>query len=94
MQLALRHGVPIVVTGGQEDKPEVGARVAWTGVGIRFKDVSPSPQALRTAVRKVLTDGSYRRAARQMSDRMAQAPGMHGLAAIIEDLASARTTAR
>ena len=94
VQLALRHGVPIVVTGGQEDKPEVGARVAWTGVGIRFKDVSPSPQALRTAVRKVLTDGSYRRAARQMSDRMAQAPGMHGLAAIIEDLASARTTAR
>ena len=33
VQLALRHGLPIVVTGGQEDKPEVAARVAWAGVG-------------------------------------------------------------
>jgi UDP:flavonoid glycosyltransferase YjiC (YdhE family) len=28
VQYALRYGVPIVATGGKEDKPEVGARVA------------------------------------------------------------------
>ncbi len=87
VQLALRHGLPIVVTGGQEDKPEVGARVAWTGVGIRFKEESPSPETLRKAVHKVLTDDRYRRAAQQMSLRMAQAPGLPGLARIIDDLA-------
>ena len=32
VQYALRYGVPIVATGGKEDKPEVGARVAWSGV--------------------------------------------------------------
>lgn len=95
VQLALRHGLPIVVTGGQEDKPEVGARVAWAGVGIRFKEESPSPQALRTAVRKVLTEDRYRTAAKQMSVRMTQAPGLKGLARIIDDLAlRARTTTR
>ena len=31
VQYALRYGVPIVATGGTEDKPEVGARVAWSG---------------------------------------------------------------
>lgn len=36
---ALRYGVPIVATGG----PEVGARIAWSGVGIRFKQETPSP---------------------------------------------------
>ena len=37
VQCALRYGVPIVATGGKEDKPEVGARVAWTGVGRRLR---------------------------------------------------------
>lgn len=32
VQYALRYGVPIVATGGKEDKPQVGARVAWSGV--------------------------------------------------------------
>jgi hypothetical protein len=27
---ALRYGAPIVATGGKDDKPEVGARVAWS----------------------------------------------------------------
>lgn len=95
VQLALRHGIPIVVTGGQEDKPEVAARVAWAGVGIRFKEESPSPQALRTAVRKVLTDHRYRTAAQRISERMTQAPGLQHLARIIDDLAlRARTTTR
>ncbi|MDX3191834.1 hypothetical protein PV458_25775 [Streptomyces sp. MN03-5084-2B] len=36
VQYALRHGVPIVAAGHQEDKPEVVARVAWAGVGRRI----------------------------------------------------------
>ena len=37
VQYAMRYGVPIVATGGKEDKPEVGARVAWSGVGRRIR---------------------------------------------------------
>ena len=94
VQLAIRNGLPLVVTGGQEDKPEVGARVAWTGVGIRFKEESPTPEALRKAVRKVLADDRYRVTAGHMSKLMTHAPGLDGLARIIDDLAvEKRTTA-
>ncbi len=96
VQLALRHGLPLVVSGGQEDKPEVGARVAWTGVGVRFKEERPSPQAIRKAVHEVLVDDRYRLAAGDMSKGMAQAPGLDGLAQIIDDITVAvanRTTA-
>ncbi|MEK8105903.1 nucleotide disphospho-sugar-binding domain-containing protein [Micromonospora sp. M12] len=33
VQTALYHGVPLVVAGASEDKPEVAARVEWTGSG-------------------------------------------------------------
>jgi UDP:flavonoid glycosyltransferase YjiC (YdhE family) len=54
VQYALRHGVPIVATGGKEDKPEVGARVAWSGVGRRIRSEKPSSAALCTAIHDVL----------------------------------------
>ena len=76
----------------QEDKPEVAARVAWTGTGIRLKKESPSPHALRRAVRTILADDRYRTAAQRMSERMARAPGLDGLARIIDDLAVTRRT--
>ena len=91
VQYALRHGVPIVASGGQEDKPEVGARIAWSGVGRRLKAVSPKPQALRAAVRSVLRDERYRRASRTMADRMAAAGGFADLAIIVDGLAADST---
>jgi len=91
VQYALRHGVPIVASGGQEDKPEVGARIAWSGVGRRLKAVSPKPKALRAAVRAVLRDDRYRRASRAMADRIAAAGGFADLAAIVDGLAADST---
>ena len=41
VQYALRYGVPIVTSSGQEDKPEVAGRVAWSGVGRRLKSETP-----------------------------------------------------
>ncbi|MGR0220868.1 glycosyltransferase [Agromyces sp. ZXT2-6] len=84
VQYALRHGVPIVAIGGQEDKPEVAARITWSGVGRRIRSVSPSPRALRRAVRAVLRDGRYRRAADAMSARMAASRGFDHIAEIVD----------
>lgn len=86
VQYALRHGVPIVASGGQEDKPEVGARVAWSGVGRRFTAVSPKPKQIRRAVRAVLHDDRYRRAASAMAERMSRSGGLAQLAAVVDDL--------
>jgi MGT family glycosyltransferase len=86
VQYALRYGVPIVTTGGKEDKPEVGARVAWSGVGRRFRTERPSPRALRRAILAVLADPRYRNASRRLAADMATAPGFAGLADIVERL--------
>lgn len=59
VQIALGHGLPLVVSGRTEDKPEVCARVAWSGVGIDLRSRRPSPAAVRDAVREVLATPAY-----------------------------------
>jgi Erythromycin biosynthesis protein CIII-like, C-terminal domain len=90
VQYALRYGVPIVATGGKEDKPEVGARVAWSGVGRRIRSENPTPAALRTAIHDVLTRPRYREASRRIAADLAAAPGFPGLAAVVDQLAAQR----
>ena len=53
---ALSYGIPIVGAGASEDKPDVNARVAWSGVGIDLQTNTPVPEALRAAVRNVLDE--------------------------------------
>src|ERR1700755_2439803 len=91
VQCALRYGVPIVATGGKEDKPEVGGRVAWSGVGRRLRSEHPSPRALRRDIRAVLNQPHYRQASRRVAAEMSAASGFDGLADIVDRL-SARST--
>jgi MGT family glycosyltransferase len=86
VQYALRCGVPIVATGGKEDKPEVGARVAWSGVGRRIKTEWPTPKAMRREILAVLNDARYRQASNRVAADMAAAPGFAGLAGIVDRL--------
>jgi UDP:flavonoid glycosyltransferase YjiC (YdhE family) len=60
VNLALSQGVPIVTAGLTEDKADVGARVAWSKVGIDLATNNPTPQALHRAVREVLGNPDYR----------------------------------
>ena len=66
VQLALAHGVPIVTAGRTEDKVEVNARVAYSGVGINLRTQSPTPEQLRDAVRRVLDEPNFRERARSV----------------------------
>ncbi|MGZ8747182.1 MAG: glycosyltransferase [Mycobacterium sp.] len=78
--------MPIVATGGKEDKPEVGARVAWSGVGRRIRSERPSPKAMRREILAVLNDPRYRQASRRVAADMAAAPAFAGLADIVDRL--------
>ena len=60
VQQALANGVPLVVAGDSEDKPEVAARVQWSGTGVNLHTGRPSPARIRRAVRRVLAHPSYR----------------------------------
>lgn len=91
VQYALRYGVPIVATGGKEDKPEVGARVSWSGVGRRIRSERPTPRALRRAVMAVLEQPRYRDTSRRLAADMAAAPGFAGLAQVLNRLIATPT---
>jgi MGT family glycosyltransferase len=65
---AMSFGIPLVAAGLTEDKADVNARVAWSGVGIDLATNKPTPRALREAVRTVLDQPIYRRRAALMAD--------------------------
>jgi UDP:flavonoid glycosyltransferase YjiC (YdhE family) len=65
---AMSFGIPLVTAGLTEDKADVNARVAWSGVGINLATNNPTPQAVREAVRSVLDNSDYRSLASAMAD--------------------------
>jgi UDP:flavonoid glycosyltransferase YjiC (YdhE family) len=65
---AMSFGIPLVTAGLTEDKADVNARVAWSGVGIDLATNEPTPDALRHAVRTVLDSPTYHRQASAMAD--------------------------
>ncbi len=83
-QFALSHGVPIVVAPGKEDKVEVAARVAWSGVGINLRTQRPAQTVVADAVRRVLKTAHYRDAARRIGAEIAASPGAAGFAAVVD----------
>lgn len=86
VQYALRYGVPIVATGGKEDKPEVGARVAWSGVGRRLRTERPAPRTLGREILAVLHQPRHRQASQRIAADIAAAPGFAGLAGVVDQL--------
>jgi len=71
VQHALGHGVPLIVAGGTEDKPEVAARVAWSGVGIDLRTGTPTSRVIRSAVERVLGTNSFTDNATAMAEEIA-----------------------
>jgi len=90
VQRALSMGVPLIVAGNTEDKPEVAARVAWTGAGVNLKTGTPSAGAIRAAVRKVLSDGRYLRSARDLEAAFARRNGVAEIEALIDEVIAER----
>ena len=87
VQLALSYGVPLVVWGTTEDKPEVAARVAWSGAGLRLSRLrAPRAGEVRAAVQRVLSEPSYRRRARALADEYARMDAVPIVVSLIERL--------
>ncbi|WP_299167932.1 glycosyltransferase [uncultured Arthrobacter sp.] len=84
VQFALRHGVPLVVAGQSEEKVEVTARVAWSGTGINLRTNRAKPDDVAKAVRKVLTDPSYRQHAQRIGKAIQESRGVDALVDLVE----------
>jgi UDP:flavonoid glycosyltransferase YjiC (YdhE family) len=72
VQHALSCGVPVVVAGLSEDKPRVGHRVEWSGVGINLRTATPTKEQVQNAVREILQNPSYRERAQAVQKAILQ----------------------
>jgi MGT family glycosyltransferase len=91
VQRALATGVPLVVAGNTEDKPEVAARVAWTRAGVNLRTGTPTPRAIRSAVREVLGDRSYLHRARELEVAFARRDGVAEIEALVDEVIAERS---
>lgn len=84
---ALANGVPMIVAGATEDKPEVAARLAYNGVGINLKTATPTDVQIRDSVRQVLDNRSFGEKANAVQAEINALGGASKAAALLEQLA-------
>lgn len=85
---AMEHGVPIVVAGTTEDKTEVSARVAWSGVGVSLRTNRPGEEAVGAAIRTVLADPRYSERSARIGAAIRASAGLDGLERAVLELAT------
>ena len=83
---ALSHGIPLVIAGGDLDKPEIAARVAWTGAGVNLRTGTPSASKVAAGVDRVMADPSFRDAAARVRDQLRSLGGAPRAAELLETL--------
>lgn len=77
----LRAGVPMVAVPISHDQPGIAARIQWSGTGLRVPQHS-----LVEAIARVLHEESFRVAARQLQQQIAEARGLERAADIVEQV--------
>jgi UDP:flavonoid glycosyltransferase YjiC (YdhE family) len=87
VQHALAHGVPLVVAGDSEDKPEVAARVRWSGTGIDLRTGRPAPEKVAAAVRRVLAEPSFGRRAGALQAEIQLSHPLDTIADVLREVA-------
>lgn len=84
MQWCAAAGVPMVQAGQTEDKPAVGARVDWSGIGKNLCEQVLTPDVIRQAVGEVLSNPRYREQARRFARQCALQDSATAGAQVIE----------
>jgi UDP:flavonoid glycosyltransferase YjiC (YdhE family) len=90
VQTALAYGVPLVAAGQTEEKPEICARIEWSGVGINLKTKTPTPTQLKNAVKKILSSPQYRQNAERLKADIADYDAPKIAATLLEQLAATK----
>jgi MGT family glycosyltransferase len=86
---AITAGVPLVVVPTEWDRPENAQRVVEAGAGLRIAPSQCSPQRLRAAIERILSESSFRMNARRLAGICARYGGPARGAQLLEGLAPA-----
>jgi MGT family glycosyltransferase len=87
---ALNAGLPMVLLPILADQPYNTACCAHLGTGLAVTPEERTPDVIRSAVREVLTEPSYRAAAERLRGEIASLPGPEHGVALLERLATER----
>jgi MGT family glycosyltransferase len=90
---ALEAGLPLVITARQWDQLENAQRVVEAGVGLRLAPSQCTPDRLRAAVERVLSEPSFRQNARNLAANLARYGGPNRAAELLETLGEHRLAA-
>jgi len=90
---SLSEGVPLVCIPLGNDQPGVAARVKAHGAGVVVQPRRANAKRLRSAVRAVLDNDSYRIAARKIQSAIAEFDSLDRAADIVEDALKIRIRA-
>lgn len=55
------NGVPMVLAGATEDKPDVCRRGEWAGIAVNLETGEPTEQQIAEGIKKVLEDSSFKK---------------------------------
>lgn len=82
----LTHDIPLVIAGGDLDKPEIASRVAWTGAAVDLKTGTPTAAQVAAGLDTVTTDPSYQDAAARVGAQLRSLGGAAQAAELLEQL--------
>ncbi len=88
----LAAGVPLIIAGGELDKPEIAGRVSFVGAAVNLRTGRPSSAAIARAFGRITTQPSYRQAAERVAAELAQHDGAAEVADAVESLAVSSAT--
>ena len=81
---ALANGVPLVAIPITNDQPGTAARIAYTHIGLFLRLEEANAERLASLVDQVMTDESYKAAARRMAQAITEADGLSRAVEIID----------
>jgi UDP:flavonoid glycosyltransferase YjiC (YdhE family) len=80
---ALTHGVPLLVAGDSEEKPEIAARIAHAGVGINLATGQPDTTLIAAAASEILGSRAYRTRAGAVARELADIDAVGTIEAVL-----------
>lgn len=86
VQQAIYYEVLLISLGTSEDKPEVGARIKYSNVGINISESNPSPKKIKEAYYTLKGSSIYIKQLMKLSNQMKQNNGYTNSISIINSI--------
>ena len=87
---ALSRGIPLIIAGGDLDKPDIAARVDYARAGVDLNTGRPTARAVADAYRRVSSQPSFAERARKVAAELDRCGGTERAVDLLEELTRRR----